>query len=182
MFTELSKRLKGHRLSDPAFQFLLEPDRSGEKISLHCKASSFDVARAELRSVAAIPILGQRVQTSRRLVIKLAPDQPQDQAVRQLLTFIGCRPLVGYYLDFSVSLIDRLALPLIGIPLPNRRIEVSSIYYDRRINVFSNQKVDLRLNSMLQDLGLPERGPADAFSDALTAALIYLKLKGLEDD
>ena len=44
----------------------------------------------------------------------------------------GGRPLVGYYLEFDMGMLNKYVRPLIGAPLPNRRIEVSSLYYDWR--------------------------------------------------
>jgi DNA polymerase-3 subunit epsilon len=65
------------------------------------------------------------------------------------------------------------------VPLPNRQIEVSGMYYDakrRRLPLGSD--IDLRFSSIRQDLGLPERAEHDAFNDALLTAMMYLRLKG----
>ena len=48
------------------------------------------------------------------------------------LHFIGGRPLVGYYVDFDIGMLDKYILTLIGIELPNPRIEVSKLYYERK--------------------------------------------------
>ena len=46
-----------------------------------------------------------------------------------MLRFIGGRPIVGYYVDFDVRMLDKYVLRYIEAKLPNRRIEVSEIYY-----------------------------------------------------
>lgn len=176
VLTELANTLKAYQLTDPAFRFLLEPDESGEVVALHCRASSYHEDRAELRSVCAIPIRGNRIITSRHLHLVFPKGDPIEPDLKVLLHAIGSRPLVGYYLNFSVALLDKYVRPLIGITLPNRRIEVSHTYYERKAPFFSGRRVDLKLNSILADLDLPERGPPDAYAHALAAALIHLKL------
>ena len=178
MFSELTRSLKGHTLTNPAYGFLLEEDTSGELVALHCEATSFDSTRAQLRTVAAIRLRGQRILTSQRLVIKFSPEEATEEQLERLLRYIGARPVLGYYLEFTMAMLNKLAQPLIGIPLPNRRIEVSSLYYDRKLRVFSDTQVDLRLNSIVRDLDLPERGAGGAYPDALTSALIYLCVTG----
>ena len=40
-----------------------------------------------------------------------------------LMRFIGSRPLVGYYLEFDVAMIDRAIFRLLGMGLPQPKIE-----------------------------------------------------------
>ena len=54
---------------------------------------------------------------------------PED-AMRQLLEFIGSRPLVGDYLEFDVAMVNREVRPLLGVGLSQQKIEVSSKYHD----------------------------------------------------
>jgi DNA polymerase-3 subunit epsilon len=180
MLSDLTKSLIGRQVTNPDFSFLNVVDTSGEYIAMHCEASSYDLARAELRALTAIPVQGQRILTSRHLSLTITPETDVNAAMAELLHFIGSRPLIGYYLDFTIALIDKFTQPMIGIALPNRRIEVSGLYYDQKLRVFSGGTVDLRLNSIVRDLALPERQGAGAFSDALFAALIYLRIRGAE--
>ena len=180
MLSDLTKSLLGRQVTNPDFGFLLAEDTSGESVAMHCEASSFDLARAELRKLAAIRIRGQRILTGSPLELTFSRDTDIQAEMGCLLHFIGARPIVGYYLDFTLALVDKFVEPMIGIPLPNRRVEVSGLYYDQKLRVFSGGNVDLRLNSIVRDLNLPERHGAGAFSDALFAALIYLKICGLQ--
>jgi DNA polymerase-3 subunit epsilon len=43
------------------------------------------------------------------------------QVIPELLSFIGGRPIVGYYVDFDVAMLDKYVLPFIEAKLPNRR-------------------------------------------------------------
>ena len=106
-----------------------------------------------------------------------------EQAMRRLLDFIGSRPLVGYYLEFDVAMLNREIWRLLGVHLPQPKIEVSSMYYD-----FKNRQlpphqrggtIDLRFATMMNDLALPLRDAHDALSDAVMAGLAFLKLRRL---
>ena len=104
-------------------------------------------------------------------------------AMRQLLDFIGSRALVGYFLEFDVAMLNREIWPMLGVRLPQPKIEVSAMYYD-----FKNRQlpshlrggdIDLRFATMMADLGLPLRHAHDAISDAVMAGLAFIKLRQL---
>jgi DNA polymerase-3 subunit epsilon len=176
MLTDITSRLKGHQLKDLEYAFLLSEDTTGERMAIHCEATSFDQDKADLRTLVAIPIRGNRILTSQHLVLNFWPTEPPEPALARFLHAIGSRPLVGYYLNFTMEMLDRYVRSMIGIPLPNPRIEVSSLYYDSRVKVPGKNAIDLRLSSILRELDLPERGGNDACSVALAAAMVYLRL------
>ena len=173
----MKSRPKGQQPSDPDHGFLLSEEDTGEVVAIHCEATSYDADKADLRTLAAVRIRGNRILTSQHLALSFWPTEPPEPALGQFLRLIGNRPLVGYYLDFTVGLIDRLVQPMIGIPLPNERIEVSSLYYESRLKVPGKNALDLRLDSIVRALDLPERGGEDAYSNALASAMVYLRLK-----
>ncbi len=177
MLTDLKSRLKGQQLSDPEYGFLLSEEDTGEVVAIHCDATSYDPAGAELRALAAVRIRGNRILASQHLAVAFRPAEPPEPALGRFLHLIGNRPLVGYYLDFTVGLVERCVQPMIGIPLPNDRIEVSSLYYESRLKVPGKNALDLRLDSIVKALGLPERGGEDAYSNALASAMVYLRLR-----
>ncbi|MEF3194126.1 MAG: hypothetical protein K6346_07920, partial [Halothiobacillaceae bacterium] len=108
--------------------------------------------------------------------VDVADGLPVEEALGRLLEFIGPRPVVGYYVDFDMDLIDRYVHDWLGIRLPNRRIEVATEYYHWRFGRLAHRPADLRLATILHALDLPVGGRHDAYHDALTAGLIYLKL------
>jgi DNA polymerase-3 subunit epsilon len=198
MLERLRRNWLRRRLKDEAYAFLFDPEPAGELVSIDCETTALDIERAQLLAVAAIRIRGDRILTSERLELVVRPKGqpgeggvlihqlrpidiergvPADQAIEQVLRFIGSRPLVGYYLEFDVAILNRLVRPKIGIPLPNRQLEVSALYYDRkqkRLPPGSN--IDLRFGTIRADLDLPEHAEHDAFNDALLAAMMYLRL------
>lgn len=173
---DFTARAKGQGLTDPDYAFLLAEEDMGERVAIHCEATSYDKATADLRSVAAVRIRGTRILASQRLALSFWPTEPAEPALARLLRFIGNRPLVGYYLDFTVAMLDRLVQPMIGIPLPNETVEVSSLYYVRKAKIPGKNAVDLRLDSILRDLDLPPRTGDDAYAHALAAAMVCLRL------
>jgi DNA polymerase-3 subunit epsilon len=110
----------------------------------------------------------------------VAGGRTMEEVLPELLRFIGSRPLVGYYLKFDLAMIDKHARRLIGIELPNRRIEVSGLYYERKYGDAPPGIRDLSFAAILADLGLPILDQHDAFSDALTTAMMYVALADLK--
>jgi DNA polymerase III subunit epsilon len=188
------------RLQDPAYAFLCDDYGGDELVSIDCETTGLDVKTDQILSVGAIKVKGDAILTSQRLDFLVRPGRPVsdrtvlihhirpvdlegavpvDEAIRRVLEFVGPRPLVGYFLEFDVAMLDRHVRPLVGIPLPNRRIEVSRLYYDwRAAQVPPGGNIDLRFETIRERLDLPRRAAHDAFNDALLTAMMYLRLKG----
>jgi len=115
----------------------------------------------------------------------VAQGLPVEEAVKQLLHFIGSRPLVGYYLEFDVAMLNRAVRPLLGIGLPQPKVEVSALYYEHKFKQLppyqqhDNADIDLRFDRLMADLQLPVRDAHDALNDAVMAALAFIKLRRL---
>lgn len=102
------------------------------------------------------------------------------RVIPRFLHFVGGRPLVGYYVDFDVRMVDKYLLGLIGIELPNPLIEVSKLYYERKYgDAPPGTAIDLSFAAILRDLDLPVLDQHDAFNDALMTAMMYLQLRDL---
>ncbi len=193
------------RLTDPHFAFLWDAPPPGEWVSVDCETTGLDRQRDEIVAIGAVRIRGNRVMTSERLELLVRPTQaqpsadavrihqlraqdvagglPPEDAVRQLLHFIGARPLVGYYLEFDIAMLNRVVQPLLGTPLPQPQIEVSALYYDHvnrhRPLEQRHGHTDLRFATLMADLDLPMRPAHDALSDAVMAGLAFVKLRAL---
>lgn len=193
------------RLRDPAYAFLFDAPPPGEWVALDCETTGLDVRSDEILSIGAVRIVGERILTSERLELLVRPSRsvPADsvrihrlrerdlarglsitEALDRLLRFIGSRPLVGYYLEFDVAMVERVLRPLLGTGLPNARIEVSALYYDHRFRQMTPWQqqapdIDLRFATLMADLGLPQREAHDALNDAVMAALAFIKLRRL---
>ena len=188
------------RLRAKEWQTLAELGPDGEYVSVDCETTGLDPKTAEILSVGAIKIRNDRILTSERLdflvkpskgfseaLIKIHHLRPIDvadgievkEAMCRVLEFLGPRPLVGYFLQFDVAMLNKYVRPMLGVGLPNERIEVSSLYYDwRSRRVPPGANIDLRFETIRTNLDLPRRAAHDAFNDALLTAMMYLRLKG----
>lgn len=196
-----------YHLARPEFAFLLEPPPPNEWVAIDCETTGLNRRTEEIIAVGAVRIVGQRILTSQRLELLVRPDKevpadsvrihrlrsrdvaqglPLDEAMRQLLHFIGSRPLVGYYLEFDVAMLNRAVWPLLGMGLPQQRLEVSAMYYEYKFKQlppyqqFDNAHIDLRFATLMDDLALPQREAHDALNDAVMAAMAFVKLRQLQ--
>ena len=193
-----------YHLGDQRFRFLYDTPPPDEWVSVDCETTGLNPNRDEIISIGAVRIVGQRVMTSERFNVLVRPSKAisadavkvhglreqdvaqglaPDDALRQLLHFIGPRPLVGYYLEFDVALINRALFPMLGVRLPQPQIEISALYYDwkqRQLQPYQHgASIDLRLATLMKDLALPTRHAHDAVNDAIMAALAFIKLRSL---
>lgn len=197
----VTKLIDQQRLWDKRWLWMFEPDATGEVVSVDCETTGFDTRRDDVVSIAAVRIRGNRILTSEafRAVIRpeaamtaeamkvhriLGSDVVDARVIREVLPefldFVGTRPLVGYWIDYDATMLNRYTIEYYGLRLPNRRIEVSKLYYDRKYGKApQGSEIDLRFATILADLGLPDRVQHDAFEDALAAAEMYVVLKDM---
>ena len=195
-----------YHLADAHFGFLYDEPPADEWVAIDCETTGLDTRHDEIISIGAVRIAGNRLLTSQRLELIVRPERrlkvdsmrvhhlresdvaqgvaPQ-QAMRQLLDFIGSRPLVGYYLEFDVAMLNREIWPMLGVRLPQKKIEVSAMYYDHKLRQLpaherAHAEIDLRFATIMNDLGLPLRDAHDALNDAVMAGLAFVKLRSLK--
>lgn len=197
------QRLFDHvALGDHAYRFLFDAGPADEVVSLDCETTGLDTRHDEILAIAAIRVAGNRILTSERFEAIIRPDvMPTAESIRvhrlrardvaeglpvhrvlpDLLRFIGGRPLLGYYIDFDVRMLNRHILPLIQIRLPNPLIEVSALYYERKYgDAPPGTAIDLRFAAMMEDLGIAPLEQHIAVNDAVMAAEAYLQLRDLQ--
>lgn len=189
-------------LRDPAYRFLFRPGPPGEAVSLDCETTGLNPWTDEVVAVAAVRLRGARIIASERFealvrvdkapsaeAIKvhglrerdLSAGRPMDEVLPELLRFIGGRPLVGYYIDFDVRMLNKYMRRRIGTHLPNERIEISRLYYDRKYgDAPPLTSYDLRFLTIARDLKLPLLRQHDAFNDALMSAMMYVQLRDMQ--
>jgi DNA polymerase-3 subunit epsilon len=195
-----------YHLGDQRFRFMWDKPPADEWVALDCETTGLNTRTDDIISIGAVRIKGNRIMTSERLELIVRPEKrlsadsvrvhrlreqdvaqglAPDDAMMQLMGFIGSRPLVGYYLEFDVAMINRVLFPILGMGLPQPKIEVSALYYDYKYQQLpssarDNRSIDLRFNSLMLDLGLPLRPAHDALNDAVMAALAFLKLRQMQ--
>lgn len=190
-------------LADHAYRFLFDPGPEGEAVSLDCETTGLDPTVDDVLAVAAVRIRGNRILLSERFEALVRPEvseagaesikvhqirradvagaAPMRRVLPELLRFIGGRPVVGYYIDFDIRMLDKYSKDLLQVKLPNRQIEVSELYFDRKYGDAPPGTVfDLRFATMLSDLGIPMLSQHDAMSDALMAGMAWLALRDMK--
>lgn len=194
-----------YHLGDERFRFMWDPPPPNEWVTLDCETTGLNVHRDEIISIGAVRIVGDRLLTSERLELLVRPSKRRmsadsvrvhglrerdveegmdpDEAMMDLMRFIGSRPIVGYYLEFDVAMIDRAIFPRLGMGLPQPKIEVSAMFYDwrrRQLPPYHEAaQIDLRFATMMKALDLPMESVHDALSDAVMAGLAFVKLRHL---
>lgn len=202
MSSDLLRRLRASfdtlLLADSAYAFLFRSDNSGEVVSLDCETSGFNILADDVISLAAIKIRGSRILTSESFQALIRPGAAMEvsaikvhhlretdvrkgrtmrEVLPEFLRFIGSRPLVGYWISFDVRMLNKYLVSMLNVHLPNRLIDVSELYYERKYgNAPPGTSIDLRYASIVADLGLPMLPQHDAFNDAVVAAEMYVVL------
>jgi DNA polymerase-3 subunit epsilon len=209
LFDAFKRSRQQRRLQGTEWSFLLDPPPAREWVALDCETTGLNTRSDDIISIGAVRIRERRILTSERLELLIKPEKrvspesirvhrlrqqdveaglPAPEAMRQLLRFIGSRPLVGYYLEFDAAMINRAVRPLLGMGLPQPRIEVSQLYYDykfRQLPLYQQHDqadIDLRFATIMADLGLPTREAHDALNDAVMAALAFIRLRDLRGE
>ncbi len=200
MFSFISKFHKNRnrsKLNTQEFDFLFEEDESGEYVVFDTETTGLNPKVDEILSIGAVKIKNNKILTSETFEIfikntkeintksieihgirhcDLKDAYESEVAIKKFLHFIGSRPLIGYFLEFDVSMINKYTKPLFGITLPNKSVEVSEIYFDKAIGVIPQGNIDLRFDTILNQCNIPSMGVHNAVNDAIMTAMIYLKL------
>lgn len=193
-----------YHLAIPYYRFLFDKPPADEWVSIDCETTGLSVQTDEVISIGAVKIIGSKIMTSERLELIIKPSRlvseqsikihhlrerdvahglDPDEAIKQLLEFIGSRPLVGYYLEFDVAMLNKTIWRMLGFGLPQPKFEVSSMYYEYKNRQLPTSSrggdIDLRFATIMNDLGLPTRTAHDAVNDSIMAAMAFIKLREL---
>jgi len=185
------------KLKDQSFDFLFEEDKSGEYVVFDTETTGLNPKVDDILSIGAVIIRDNKILTSKTFEVfiknsyEITPEsiaihrirncdlidaKSTEEATKSFLNFIGSRPLVGYYLEFDIKMINKYIKPMLGVTLPNKSIEVSEIYFDKTIELIPQGNIDLRFDTILAKCGVPNMGAHNAVNDAIMTAMIYLKL------
>ncbi|UCM49598.1 3'-5' exonuclease [Aeromonas caviae] len=197
MWMHWRRRWLGRTFREGVFAPLFARPAGDEWVALDFETTSLDPALAEIVSIGAVRIRGNRIETGDALAIRVqAPaslsagsvvihglrhqDLQQgmalEPALRALLEFIGPRELVGYHIAYDLRILNLACQRLWGLTLPQRGIEVSRLYHDHLYRRYPDAAIDLHLAAICSHLALPALPPHDALSDAVTAALVFVRL------
>lgn len=200
MLKKLINKWRIRNLKQKDYLYLFDEPPQDEYVCLDCETTGLSPKKDEILSIGAVIIKGNKiliretlnifVKPSKKIAeesIKIHQIRPIDlenavdpkEAILKLLAFIGNRPIVGYYIKFDIAMISKYSRKYIGISLPNRQVEVSSMYFKTRKRNSDYEFVDLKFDTIMKELDIPELGKHDALNDALMTSMIFLKLRDL---
>jgi DNA polymerase III subunit epsilon len=200
MFQKFFRNWNKRKLNNNKYDFLFNEALPNEYVCLDCETSGLNPRKDEILSIGAVHIKDNKILMRETFNIFLKPSKNIDaesikihhirsidlenginpeNAIYQLLDFIGSRPIVGYYIKFDVAIISKYTKKYIGIKLPNETIEVSSMYYKTRKKTSDYEFIDLKFDTILKNLDIPILGKHDALNDAIMTSMMFLKLRDL---
>lgn len=202
MLFQLIKRCRlpfeRRKAAQVGYEWLFEPYDGDEIVALDFETTGLNPKLDEVISIGAVVIKGQKVITSTQLDLAIKPTKAipreaikihrirnQDaaegmslaQALPLLLQFIGNRPILGYFVKFDLALLNRCCQQQFGFQLPNDAIELCNIYYKKVNAYYPDAWVDHQFETLAKTLEIPVIGRHSAVGDAVTTALMYLKLQ-----
>jgi DNA polymerase-3 subunit epsilon len=198
MLKVLRRAADRRRQADGDYAWLFHPYAGDELVAIDCETTGLDTRRAEMVSLAAVKIRGDRVLTSDSLDLRLsrpaslsgdsirihglrgvdlADGEGVEPALERFLDFIGNRPLVGWCLGFDLAILNRELRSRFGFDLPNAGIDVAQTYVRQLRRSHPEIEPHLCIEQVAEMLGVPVMGRHTALGDAVTTALMYLRLE-----
>jgi DNA polymerase III subunit epsilon len=182
------------------FLALRRPRFPGEEelVSLDLETTSLDPKSAVILSIAAVPIRGRRIVLSESFTrtvrgegpvdleavkyhrlrpVDVAQGVPAAEAVKDLVSWLGDRPLIGYCTGFDVAIVDRSLRECGSDGLDVERFDLRDLYRMRAMRRDPDAAVPGNLDAMLAGLAVPVTGRHTALGDATAVAMAYLSLR-----
>ena len=200
MFRNIKNYFNKKNLKDKNYLYLFDEPNNEEYVCFDCETTGLDPKKDDIISIGAVIIKNNTIVASKKFVKFIKPKtklqveaikvhhirecdlqdaEDINKVIKEFLEFIGSRTLVGYFLEFDIAMINKYLKPILGIKLPNKALEVSAIYYDYKIERIPQGNIDLRFNTIMNELKIPSLGKHDALNDAIMTSMIFLKLKNL---
>ena len=198
MFKNISNYFNKKKLKDEKYSYLFEKAHKDEYVCFDCETTGLDPKVDDIISIGAVIIKDNVIVSSRKFVKFVKPKtklqaeaikihhirecdleeaEDIDEVIEEFIEYIRNRTLVGYFLEFDIAMVNKYLKPKIGITLPNKALEVSAIYYDYKIERIPQANIDLRFDTIMNELRIPVMGKHHAYRDAVMTALMFVKLK-----
>ena len=198
MFRNIKNYFNKRNLKDKKYLYLFDEPNNEEYVCFDCETTGLDPKKDDIISIGAVIIKNNTIVASKKFVKFIKPKtklqveaikvhhirecdlqdaEDINKVIKEFLEFIGSRTLVGYFLEFDIAMINKYLKPILGIKLPNKALEVSAIYYDYKIERIPQGNIDLRINTIMNELKIPSLGKHDAYNDAIMTSLIFIKIK-----
>ncbi|MGJ7456486.1 3'-5' exonuclease [Halomonas sp. RA08-2] len=198
MIKVLRRAADRRRNANGDYAWLFHPYTGDEMVVIDTETTGLDSRSAELVSIAAVKVRGDRVLTSESLDLRLARPAslsgesirihglrgidlegglPVQDALERLIDFVGNRPLLGWHLGYDLAILNRELRPRFGFDLPNATIDVAQSYLRRLRRRHPEVESAPRFEKVAELLDVPLMGRHTALGNAVTTALIFLRLE-----
>lgn len=198
MIRSLRRVADRRKQADGRYGWLFNPYTGDELVAIDCETTGLDTKVAELVSIAAVRIKDDRVLTSDSLDLRLQRPaslsgdsirihclrgvdleggETLDDALEKFLDFVGNRPLLGWCVGFDMAVINRHLRPRFGFDLPNVCLDMAQVYMREMRRTRPQLEPDMRFETVAQALHVPVMGRHTALGDAVTTALMYVRLQ-----
>jgi DNA polymerase-3 subunit epsilon len=177
-----------------------QPFRTMTFTAIDCEMTGLDPARDEILSIGAVRVRNHRVLLNEGFYQVFAPTEavsPKDvilihglatdevnrgsslsTALRPLLEFLGDSIVVGFYTGLDLQFLNAALQKHVGATLRNPALDTLLLYdwWRRSMWHFAGGPGKGKLEEIAAEMGLPRYPAHNAFYDALTTALLFLKL------
>ena len=176
MFASFFAKRNAKNLNDEQYRFLFEEAPLDEVVVFDTETTGLNPKKDEILSIGAVKLKGNKILMSEKFELFVKPTREINEQsikihqIRNIDLQNGCeaREAITKFLHY------------LAITLPNRQIQVSGLYHDKKIKLIPDGVIDLRFDVMMKDLGLPIFGKHDALNDAVMTAMMYIKLQNIE--
>jgi DNA polymerase-3 subunit epsilon len=201
MFDNIKRKIKLSQLKNKKYEFLFDTNKTtNEYIVLDTETTGLNPKKDEILSIGAVKIINNKIITSKSFEIFIKPSNkisaksisihhilPDElsnsvninEALEELFLFIKNLPIVGYYISFDINILNTYTKKYIGTKLINEQIEISSMYYKRYKKKSAHEFIDLKFDTIMEKLDIPNLQKHDALNDAIMSAMMFLKLKNI---
>lgn len=198
MIRSLRRAADRRRQASGRYGWLFNPYTGDEVVAIDCETTGLDPKSAELVSLAAVCIKADRVLISDSLDLRLQrPESLSGDSIRihrlrgidledgeaigdaleKLLDFVGNRPLLGWCIDYDLQVINRHLRPRFGFDLPNACLDMPHVYLREMRRTRPQLEPNPRFEAVAEALNVPVMGRHTALGDAVTTALMYVRLR-----
>jgi DNA polymerase-3 subunit epsilon len=180
-----------------AYLDLIRKGPSGDLLAMDCETDSHDRKKANIISYGSIRIskgqilLGSQVEwffknnrpnRENIAVHELLPEASANDIADYLpviLSNIGNHTLLGHFVEFDVTVINRALYAVGAGPLKNKMVDTLqlALKHDRVSDFRFAKKGDYTLYNLCQRFGIEVTNTHQALDDAYLSALVYLHLQ-----
>ena len=135
MFKRFFQHLNRKKLKDESYAFLFDETCEDEVVVFDTETTGLNPKKDEILSIGAVIVKGNKILTSQKFELFVKPTKvineesikihqirnidlqngtEAKEAIEQFLHFIGSRPLVGYYIEFDVKMVNKYVKSFLG--------------------------------------------------------------------